>query len=215
MPRSPRQNAIAKLHNVRRPRNILVGADDPVRPWGNCEFAVAFHKNGRAPYGSMWASTPTNILRVRRWYIRFCRCVLPGGQRRPPLRVRAGSHGANKFAALYRREGQATPLRYDETRQQLKTYHPSPHQSASPTASPQGEAMDSATPARICGRGCFYPLRVCLAARRACTKASTSSSVFSAEKETRIEPSMVAGGRCIASKTWLRCPREQAEPAET
>ena len=115
MPRSPRQNAIAKLHNVRRPRNILVGADDPVRPWGNCEFAVAFHKNGRAPYGSMWASTPTNILRIRRWCIRFCRCVLPGGQRRPPLQGCARVRTV-RINLLHCTGGRGKPLPYVTTK---------------------------------------------------------------------------------------------------
>ena len=41
------------------------------------------------------------------WCIRFCRCVLPGGQSRPPL---PGAMQKQK------REGQAPPLRYDETR---------------------------------------------------------------------------------------------------
>ena len=156
MPRSPRQNAIAKLHNVRRPRNILVGADDPVRPWGNCEFAVAFHKNGRAPYGSMWASTPTNILRVRRWYIRFCRCVLPGGQRRPPLQGCARVRMV-RTNLLHCTGGRGKPLPYVTTKRGSSS-----KRTTLPLISrlrrqlpPQGEAMDSATPARICGRGCF------------------------------------------------------------
>ena len=46
---------------VKRP----VGADDSVRPLGNCKFAATRRKNGRASCGSMWASTPTNGVRVR------------------------------------------------------------------------------------------------------------------------------------------------------
>ena len=42
------------------------GADASVRPMGNDKFVAAFRKNGRAPCGSIWASTPTNILRIRR-----------------------------------------------------------------------------------------------------------------------------------------------------
>ena len=38
-----------------------VGADDPVRPWGNNKFAAAHRKNGCTACGSMWASTPTNM----------------------------------------------------------------------------------------------------------------------------------------------------------
>ena len=47
--------------NVKRP----VGADDPVRPWDNDNFATTFRKNGHALCGSMWASTPTNMVRIR------------------------------------------------------------------------------------------------------------------------------------------------------
>ena len=59
------------------------------------------------------------------------------------------------------------------------------------------------------------PFRVCLAWARAWQRAETSASVLSRENETRMEPSMTAGGRPMASSTWLRCPFEQAEPAET
>ena len=91
-----------------------VGADDPVRPLGNGKFAAAFRKNGRAPYGSMWASTPTNIVRGHRWCVRVCRCVPPGGQRRPPLRVRTVSHWCIQFCnAVLRGRGRTPPLRLD------------------------------------------------------------------------------------------------------
>ncbi len=36
-------------------------------------------------------------------------------------------------------------------------------------------------------------------------RAETSASVLSRENETRMEPSMTAGDRCMASSTWLRC----------
>ena len=113
MPRSPRQDTIAKLHRtigetVKRP----VGADDPVRPWGNGKFAATYCKNGRAACGSMrrpqasFEAQPRaarllapkmGIAPYKRgagshWYIQFCGCVLPGGQGRPPLRVHTISH---------------------------------------------------------------------------------------------------------------------------
>ena len=46
--------------NVKR----SVGADASVRPMGNGKFSAAYRKNGHASYGSMWASTPTNGLRI-------------------------------------------------------------------------------------------------------------------------------------------------------
>ena len=46
--------------NVKR----SVGADASVRPMGNRKFSAAYRKNGHASYGSMWASTPTNGLRI-------------------------------------------------------------------------------------------------------------------------------------------------------
>ena len=47
------------------------------------------------------------------------------------------------------------------------------------------------------------------------TRVSSSSAVVSRHRETRKEPSMISGGRPMASSTWLRCPLAQAEPAET
>ena len=83
----------------------FVGADDPVRPWGNGKFAATFRKNGRASYGSMrrpqasFEAQPraARLLAPKMGIdpykrcaglhrcIRVCRCVPPGGQRRPPL----------------------------------------------------------------------------------------------------------------------------------
>ena len=42
--------------------------------------------------GSMWASTPTNGLRICIGAFVFCGCAVPGGQSHPPLRVRAVPH---------------------------------------------------------------------------------------------------------------------------
>ena len=47
----------------------------PCPPVGICGFAAAYRKNGRASYGSMWASTPTNTWRGRRLVVRFCNCA--------------------------------------------------------------------------------------------------------------------------------------------
>ena len=55
------RNCIMFGETAKRP----VGADDPVRPLGNRGFAATFRKNGRASCGSMWASTPTNVVRIR------------------------------------------------------------------------------------------------------------------------------------------------------
>ena len=88
----PAQDTQSKTHNERRQRMMSVGVDahiDPamrhgkfvktiganahhsvgadasVRPLGNDKFAAIYRKNGRAPCGSMWASTPTNMVRIR------------------------------------------------------------------------------------------------------------------------------------------------------
>ena len=47
------------------PAQHPVGADASVRPLGNCKFATTYHKNGHAVCGSMWATTPTNVVRFR------------------------------------------------------------------------------------------------------------------------------------------------------
>ena len=90
-----------------------VGADDPVRPWGNDKFAATVRKNGRASYGSMrrpqasfeaqpraarllapkMGIDPYKRCTISHWYIRIRGCAPPGGQRRPPLQVRACPHG--------------------------------------------------------------------------------------------------------------------------
>lgn len=51
--------------------------------------------------------------------------------------------------------------------------------------------------------------------RRAAASCSTSSSVLPGQKLTRIAPSTTGPGSPMASSTWLRCPLEQAEPADT
>ena len=134
----PAQDAKTILHNERRSRKISVGVDAPidpavdnrkiartigenkkrfvgtdasVRPWGNRGFAAMFHKNGRASYGSMWASTPTNVLRFRIgapvFACAFCRAdrvVRPYGCVRVYI-------GAREFATLYCAGG-VEPLPY-------------------------------------------------------------------------------------------------------
>ena len=65
MPTSTRQDVPSKLHDVRRPRTTSCRADASVRPLGIFGFAATYRKNGHAPCGSMWASPPTNGVRVR------------------------------------------------------------------------------------------------------------------------------------------------------
>ena len=109
-----------------------VGADASVRPLGNCGFAATCRKNERAPCRSMrrpQASFEAQPRAARllapkmgidpykrcadlHWCIRFCRCVLPGGQRRPPLRVRACSHRCTEiYYVVPRGRGRTPPLR--------------------------------------------------------------------------------------------------------
>ena len=106
MPRSPRQGAIAKLHTPSaKLHRTPVGADDPVRPLGNGKIAAMYRKNGRASCGSMWASTPTNAVRFRIGTSVFCRCIPPGGQRRPPLRVHTVPHWCSQISNTVPRGG--------------------------------------------------------------------------------------------------------------
>ena len=92
-------NPIGKI--VKRP----VGADDPVRPWGNRGFAATYRKNGCASCGESAASPPTNVVRIRRYafvfagaYRRADRGVRPYG--RVPFHI-----GAVKFPTLCRAGG--------------------------------------------------------------------------------------------------------------
>ena len=92
-------------------------ADRGVRPYRTlCVFALTRAILQLRAAGSMWVSTPTNVLRLRvgaSVFVGACCCadrvVRPYGC--IPFRI-----GACGFAILCRREGQAHPLRYDETR---------------------------------------------------------------------------------------------------
>ena len=53
------------VHAIGENEKRSVGADDPVRPWGNGKFAAAFRKNGCAACGESAASTPANSVRIR------------------------------------------------------------------------------------------------------------------------------------------------------
>ena len=56
--------------------------------------------------GRLWC------IHFRRWGARVHRCVLPGGQRRPPLRVRTASHWCARIRNVVRRgRGRTSPLR--------------------------------------------------------------------------------------------------------
>ena len=147
----PAQDAITKSHNERRQRNMSVGVDahiDPaagnrkiaptigdhaqrpvgadasVRPLGNCKFAATFRQIGRAPYGSMWASTPTNVMRIRRGtfgfagvYRRADRVVRPYGC--IPFRIGA----FQIYDGVPRGRGRTPPLRKFDA---LVQTHPRP-----------------------------------------------------------------------------------------
>ena len=116
------------------PAQRPVGADASVRPLGNCGFAATCRKNERAPCGSMrrpQASFEAQPRAARllapkmgidpykrctdlHLYIRFCGCILPGGQGRPPLRVRACLHRCARICNILRRgRGRTPPLCYD------------------------------------------------------------------------------------------------------
>ena len=99
------QNCTIFGENAKRP----VGADDPVRPWGNGKFTAMFRKNDCALCGESAASTPTNVVRIRRGTFVFAgaccradRVVRPYGC----VRVRMG---ASKFATSCRAGG-ASPV---------------------------------------------------------------------------------------------------------
>ena len=82
-----------------------VGADDPVRPWGNDKFAATYRKNGRAVCGESAASTPTNVVRVCIGASAFvgASCRADRGVR--PYRCVRVCIGAVKFVIFYRAGG--------------------------------------------------------------------------------------------------------------
>ena len=93
------------VHAIGENAQRSVGADRVVRPWGNGKFAAAFRKNGCAACGESAASTPTNILRIRRGAF-----VFDGAHRRADRVVRPYGCipfriGAVKCAIFYRADG--------------------------------------------------------------------------------------------------------------
>ena len=63
--RSPAMRNCKIAHTIGENAQRLVGADDPVRPWGNYKFYATFRKNGRAACGESAASIPTSVIRIR------------------------------------------------------------------------------------------------------------------------------------------------------
>ena len=98
-----------------------VGADASVRPWGNGKFAATYHKNECASCGESAASTPTNMVRIRQGAPVFMGAFRRADRGVRPYGCARVCVGAPKFVTLYRREGQAPPLRYDELRKISKT----------------------------------------------------------------------------------------------
>ena len=129
------------------PAQRPVGADASVRPWGNDKFAATFRKNGRAPCGSMrrpqasfeaqpraarllapkMGIDPYKRVTDSHWCVRVCGYIPPGGQGRPPLRVRAVSHWRVRFCGVVQPGGASPSPTLRRNAPHLKTYHPSPH----------------------------------------------------------------------------------------
>ena len=104
-----------RMHNRNRTTNgdpvqRPVGADASVRPLGNYGFAATCRKNGTSP-------SPTAIVihcTVSHWRVPICGCTPPGGQGRPPLRVRSGLHRCTRIYGIVRR-GRGKPCPYVTT----------------------------------------------------------------------------------------------------
>ena len=94
-------------------RNV---AANPQLPHGRTEASAPTRRCACSPKmrailqvrtaGSMWASTPTEILHGRCLAARFCDCILRGGGRTPPLRqwgqIVRNRIGTFQFAGVYR-----------------------------------------------------------------------------------------------------------------
>ena len=107
------------------------------------------------PNGRTGSSAPTEPFSVLRWFVQFCDCILPGGVE--PLPYAAGgnftdSHWCGPICRCVPHNPFVTaspchlPLHKGgfgaaQTQQHLKTYHPSPHQSAVQKAPPGGRGF--------------------------------------------------------------------------
>ena len=87
------------------PAQRPVGADDPVRPWGNGNSAAAYRKNGRAPCGESAALTPTNIVRFCIDAFVFACAVRRADRGVRPYGCGRFRIGAYDFVMLYRAGG--------------------------------------------------------------------------------------------------------------
>ena len=116
---SPAMRNCRIAHTIGEHAQRLVGADASVRPWGNDKFATTYRKIERASRGSMWASTPTNVV-----WVCIGACVFAGASCRADRGVRPygcipSRIGADNFPALCRREG-VEPLPYGSTGNAVK-----------------------------------------------------------------------------------------------
>ena len=128
--------------------NAPVGVDDPVRPAERTTaFMKPTGKLAIAQRADRGVRPYRNFFRFRRWRVQFCNCIPPGRCGHRPLQTlygfvlvrsdlqvrtagRTGSSaptGARRFAlarsnlrCFTARAGRAPPLRYDETRRQLR-----------------------------------------------------------------------------------------------
>ena len=70
------------------------------------------HSTPRRRFATLVTKGRLWCIRFRRWRVRVHRCVLPGGQRRPPLRVRTALHWCARIRNVVRRgRGRTSPLR--------------------------------------------------------------------------------------------------------
>ena len=82
-----------------------VGADDPVRPWGNDKFAATYRKIGRALCGESAVSPPTNGVRIRIGAFIFVGAFCRADRGVRPYECVRVCIGAVKFVIFYRAGG--------------------------------------------------------------------------------------------------------------
>ena len=122
---------------------------------GHIQFHETLQQICHCPTGGQGRPPLQNLFRFCRWFVQFCDCILPGGVE--PLPYAAGgnftdSHWRGPICRCVPHNPFVTaspchlPLHKGgfgaaQTQQHLKTYHPSPHQSAVQKAPPGGRGF--------------------------------------------------------------------------
>ena len=141
----------------------FVGADGSVRPLSNHRFAATYHKKWACGVRVDVGIDSYKRIAYSHWRVRFCRCVPPGGQRRPPLQ-----NVVRIYWCILRGRGRTLPLRRfrrfyevaDGVCGFVNAYRAIPQSPSATAPFTQGSLTRSAR--RSCVRVCIGACKLCI-----------------------------------------------------